>query len=163
MKHLKLSLIIFLSLAFTRFLPHPPNFTSLIALSFYIPVIFGLKYISIVFLSFIVTDIFIGNHNFIFFTWSSVLIIGFITKYFKSKIFSRVTGAIIGALIFYILTNFGVWLLGGFEYNIEGLILCYTLALPFFGYSVISTIFFSLVIEIFIKIFNSKTALYFKI
>ena len=29
---------IFLALAISRFIPHPPNFTSLIALSFYIPV-----------------------------------------------------------------------------------------------------------------------------
>ena len=33
---------IFLALAVSRFVPHPPNFTSLIALSFYIPVLFGI-------------------------------------------------------------------------------------------------------------------------
>ena len=29
---------IFTSLAASRFIPHPPNFTSLLALSFYVPV-----------------------------------------------------------------------------------------------------------------------------
>ena len=36
---------IFLALAISRFIPHPPNFTSLIALSFYVPVFLGITYI----------------------------------------------------------------------------------------------------------------------
>ena len=35
-----------------------------------------------------------------------------------------------GAILFYIITNFGVWS-SGFMDNFEGLISCYTLALPF--------------------------------
>ena len=35
---------VFFSLAVSRFIPHPPNFTSLIALSFYVPAIFGIKF-----------------------------------------------------------------------------------------------------------------------
>ena len=50
MKQLIICLGIFLSLALSRFIPHPPNFTSLIALSFYVPVIFGLRFIPIVIL-----------------------------------------------------------------------------------------------------------------
>ena len=52
MKFFRLSLIIFAILSFSRFIPHPPNFTSLIALSFYVPAIFGTRYISIVILNF---------------------------------------------------------------------------------------------------------------
>ena len=35
MSYFKVSLAIFVVLAASRFIPHPPNFTSLIALSFY--------------------------------------------------------------------------------------------------------------------------------
>ena len=37
MKYFKISLGIFCALAASRFIPHPPNFTSLLALSFYVP------------------------------------------------------------------------------------------------------------------------------
>ena len=52
MNYLKISVGIFLALAASRFIPHPPNFTSLLALSFYVPAIFGIKYILPVILSF---------------------------------------------------------------------------------------------------------------
>ena len=48
MNYLKITFGIFLALAASRFIPHPPNFTSLIALSFYIPAIFGVRYIPFV-------------------------------------------------------------------------------------------------------------------
>ena len=47
MKYLKISFGIFLVLALSRFIPHPPNFTNLLALSFYVPLIFGLNFILI--------------------------------------------------------------------------------------------------------------------
>ena len=53
----------------------------------------------------------------------------------------------LGALIFFIVTNFGVWSLGSYGYTWEGLISCYVLALPFFGNTLVGTMIFSLVIE----------------
>ena len=41
MNYLKISIGIFLALAASRFIPHPPNFTSLLALSFYVPAFIG--------------------------------------------------------------------------------------------------------------------------
>ena len=143
MNYLKISLGIFVALAASRFIPHPPNFTSLIALSFYIPALLGLRYLPILILSFIITDLFIGFHGVTLFTWGSVVIIGLFSKYFIKSILSRVSGALIGAFVFFLITNFGVWSLGSYGYTIEGFILCYTLAIPFFAYSLISTFIFS--------------------
>ena len=147
MNYLKISLGIFVALAASRFIPHPPNFTSLIALSFYIPALLGLRYLPILILSFIITDLFIGFHGVTLFTWGSVVIIGLFSKYFIKSILSRVSGALIGAVVFFLITNFGVWSLGSYGYTIEGFILCYTLAIPFFAYSLISTFIFSGIIE----------------
>ena len=47
MNYLKISVGIFLTLAASRFIPHPPNFTSLIALSFYVPVLLGLRFLPV--------------------------------------------------------------------------------------------------------------------
>ena len=156
MKYLKFSIGIFLALAASRFIPHPPNFTSLIALSFYVPAIFGLRYIPITLICFILTDIFIGIHSTIFFTWGSIIFIGFISKYFNNNFFKRFSGILIACFIFYLVTNFGVWLSGFYGYNINGLLTCYILAIPFFGNTLAATIIYSLVIEALYKFFLEK-------
>ena len=157
MKNINICLGIFFALAISRFIPHPPNFTSLISLSFYVPALLGLKFLPFVLFSFIFTDIIIGFHNTLFFTWGSVILIGIIANKFVKSITSRITGALIGALIFFVVTNFGVWSLGSYSYDFNGFLACYTLAIPFFGYSLVSTLFFSLLIEgvISIKKINS--------
>ena len=153
MKYLKISIGIFLALAASRFIPHPPNFTSLLALSFYVPAILGLRYIPALILSFAITDLFIGFHGLALFTWGSVIFIGLISKFFLVNTKNRIFGCLLSVLIFFVITNFGVWSLGSYGYSFSGLLLCYTLAIPFFGYSVISTFIFSGIIEI---VYNSN-------
>jgi len=145
--YLKVSIGIFLVLAASRFIPHPPNFTSLMALSFYVPALLGVRYLPALILSFLVTDLFIGLHGITLFTWGSVILIGLSAKFFLTSMLTRITGALTGAVIFFVITNFGVWSLGSYGYTVEGLIACYTLALPFFTYSLISTFIFSGIIE----------------
>ena len=147
MHYLKVTLALLVVLSVSRFIPHPPNFTNLLALSFYVPAVLGLRYIPVVLMSLIFTDLILGLHSLMVFTLSSILIIGLISKYFNRSILFRLTGALGGAVIFYILTNFGVWLNGSYGYSLNGLIACYTLALPFFGYTLISTLVFSVIIE----------------
>tara|TARA_B100000214_G_C23779716_1_gene540752 strand:- start:238 stop:744 length:507 start_codon:yes stop_codon:yes gene_type:complete len=153
MNYLKISLGIFVALAASRFIPHPPNFTSLIAIGFYIPAIFGRNYIFAVLMSFVITDIFIGFHNTLFFTWGSIVLIGLISKYFKKSFIKRLGGSLLGCCIFYIITNFGVWMTGLYGYSLSGLLSSYFLAIPFFGYTIISTIIYAFFIELIIKIF----------
>tara|TARA_B100000900_G_scaffold403314_1_gene410249 strand:+ start:481 stop:969 length:489 start_codon:yes stop_codon:yes gene_type:complete len=151
-KNIKISIGIFLSLAASRFIPHPPNFTSLIALSFYVPALLGIRFIPALILSFAITDLIIGFHSTTLFTWGSVVFIGLISNNFIKNILSRISGALLGAFIFFVLTNFGVWSLGSYGYTFDGLQLCYTLALPFFGYTLISTLLFSAIIEAILKL-----------
>ena len=147
MKYLYVSVGIFIVLATSRFVPHPPNFTSLIALTFYIPALIGIRYLPALLVSFILTDFIIGFHEIILFTWSSVIFIGFASKLFISTIYTRISGALLGACLFFLVTNFGVWSLGSYGYTTEGLLICYTVAIPFFAYSLISTFIFSGIIE----------------
>ena len=147
MNYLKISIGIFLALAASRFIPHPPNFTSLLALSFYIPALLGIRYLPALLLSFAITDLFIGFHNTLIFTWGSIIVIGLLSKYFTQNILSRISGSLIGACIFFLITNFGVWSNGVYGYTFSGFLTCYTLAIPFFAYSLISTIVFSVIFE----------------
>ena len=148
MRYIKISFGIFIALAASRFVPHPPNFTSLLALSFYVPAILGLKFLPALVISFVITDMFIGFHELAFFTWGSIIFIGLISKFFEQNLKNRMFGCLIGVLIFFILTNFGVWSMGSYGYSLKGLITCYTLALPFLGNTLVSTLIFASIIEI---------------
>jgi hypothetical protein len=147
MNYLKISVGIFLALAASRFIPHPPNFTSLLALSFYIPALLGIRFIPALLVSFILIDLVIGFHGVTFFTWGSVIVIGLGSRFFLKNIYSRVAGSLLGACLFFIVTNFGVWSLGSYGYSVDGLLNCYIVAIPFFTYSLISTFIFSSIIE----------------
>tara|TARA_B100000795_G_scaffold128003_1_gene95400 strand:+ start:399 stop:884 length:486 start_codon:yes stop_codon:yes gene_type:complete len=156
MSYLKISIGIFTALAASRFIPHPPNFTSLLALSFYVPVIFGLRYLPVLLISFIITDLVIGFHGVTLFTWGSIILIGLGSNFFTKNILNRIMGSLLGACLFFIITNFGVWTLGSYTYTLEGFLLCYTLAIPFFVYSLISTFIFSGIIEGIYKSYSLK-------
>lgn len=92
-----------------------------------------------------ITDIIIGNNYIFLFTWSGFAIIGLIAYFLKTK--NKFTikktplifGAGIGSVLLYDLwTNFGCWL-GGYPHNLQGLSLCYTVALPFTLWHLLST------------------------
>ena len=132
-----------------RFVPHPPNFTPVIAMAFYLPVFFGMWCIPFLILAFAITDFFIGFHSLLFWTWGSLALIGLISKY-SNRILSRLFLSFVGAIIFFIISNFGVWVLGSpglnnmpYERSLDGLIQCYIAAIPFFGNTFLSTIIFA--------------------
>ncbi len=156
MRYLSICVGIFITLSASRFIPHPPNFTSLLALSFYVPVFLGLRFLPVLIISFAITDLIIGYHSGTHWTWGSVLVIGLMSQYFSKNINFRLVGALFGAFIFFLITNFGVWTSGMYGFTFSGLINCYFLAIPFFAFSLISTILFSLIIETGYKLFKIK-------
>jgi hypothetical protein len=58
---------------------------------------------------------------------------------------SVLSAAFANATVFFIVSNFGVWLseLNGYQKNLTGLVECYYMAIPFFGNSVASDVFYS--------------------
>ena len=106
----KFILISFLSIIISRLLPHPPNFTSTIAIAFYLPALFGTKFIIVALSAFIVSDLIIGLHSLVFFTWGSLFLIAYFTKYFQ-KFYFRILGVSLSCIIFFLFSNFGVWTL----------------------------------------------------
>ena len=79
---------------------------------------------------------------------ASVTVIGFFIN--KNKIGQIFLGSLAGAIYFFLASNFTVWIGGGLDINnqpyprsFSGLLLCYTEALPFFKWSVLSTLLFN--------------------
>ena len=152
MSYFKISIGIFIALAASRFIPHPPNFTSLLALSFYVPALLGFRFIPILIISYAITDLIIGYHFGTHWTWGSVFLIGLLAQFLRTSLIKRILGAISGAFIFFLVTNFGVWLGGMYGVDFNGLKTTYIMVIPFFAYSLISTFIFSAVIEAIYKL-----------
>jgi len=79
---------------------------------------------------------------------ASVTVIGFFIN--KNKIGQIFIGSLAGAVYFFLVSNFMVWIGGGWDINNQpyprsfgGLMLCYSEALPFFKWSVLSTLLFN--------------------
>lgn len=149
-------IICFFSILISRFIPHPPNFTSTIAIAFYLPALFGTRYIIVALTAFILSDLIIGIHFLLIFTWASIIIIGLISRYFKN-IYFRICGIFSSCIIFYFISNFGVWLLTDiYAENFEGLIMCYIMGLPFLKNSLLGSLFFTAFIEAIISLKSVK-------
>ena len=137
-----------LILAFARLIPHPPNFTPIIAVAIMSGYLFRNIYLSltILTLAMLITDSVIGFYNNMFFVYLSLFIIVFIFFKISEKIKLKnlFIYGFFGSLIFYLVSNFGVWYLTNmYEKNLNGLIYCYIAAMPFFKNTLFSTIIFS--------------------
>ena len=144
-----------LLLAFSRLIPHPPNFTPIVAVAIMSGYFFRNVNLSFVVLliSMLLVDTFIGFYKHMFFVYLSLFLITFIFFKISDKInFKNLfVFGFLGSLIFYLVSNFGVWISGvlspitnlPYEKNLNGLINCYFLAIPFFTKTLVSTIFFS--------------------
>ena len=154
-----------LILAFARLIPHPPNFTPIIAVAILSSCFFRNVYLSIAILlvSMLLADVVIGFYKDMLFVYISLLLIPIIFFKISSKINYKnlFIFGFVGALIFYLISNFGVWLVGNlYSKDIDGLVECYYLAIPFFRNTLFSTIFYSyfgLFLMIFINRFNLKS------
>ena len=65
----------------------------------------------------------------------------------KLSVKNVVSASILGALIFFIITNFSVWLTSGlYTKDISGFFTCYIKAIPFFRNALLGNLFFSAVL-----------------
>jgi len=159
-KHYILPICVIFILSLSRIIPHPPNFTPILAVGIFSGFYFKNFIISvfIVISSMFVGDLYLGFHNTMFFTYVSLFIavlLGILIKYFKFKeiIFSGLASSV----SFFIITNLGVWGLSGmYEKNLYGLIQSYTMAIPFFHNTLISTLIYLVIFKFLFEIAVQK-------
>ena len=146
----KNKLIIFLISVFIlsqfRLIDHPWNFTPVIAFGilagYYLKnVFYGY---SLIILAMILGDLIIGFHNHMIWTYTSFLLISLgVVLYFKKTFKNIFFLSILSPSLFFLLTNFGVWLTSSFyTKDFLGLMECYFVALPFYANNLTSTILF---------------------
>jgi len=135
--------ILFLGV-FSRLVLHAPNFTPVIALALFGGVYLGKKqalWVPIALLA--VTDVILGLHPTMPFTWGSVLVISGIGLWLRQhKNLNTVIGCgLFSAVLFFVVTNFGCWLTM-YPHTLAGLQECYIAAIPFFRNMLASTLVF---------------------
>ena len=152
LKNYFLPICLILVLSFSRLIPHPWNFTPVLAMGIFSGFYFKQFYLGlfIVIVSMFLGDLYLGFHSTMFFTYISLAIAvgsGVLIKHFKiSEIFFS---GLVCSICFFIITNFGVWLTSGmYEKNLQGLMNSYILAIPFFHNTLISTFLFLFGIKI---------------
>ena len=105
---------------------------------------------------YILTDLILGFHQTLIFVWGSIILIGFISKKFYISLNTRAFGVLISSLLFYLISNFGVWLSGSHGVEDLNIIDTYLIAIPYFENTLISTIIYSTLIEFFSKKYQKQ-------
>ena len=121
-----------------RILPHPPNFAPIAALALFGGVYLPRRYaLSIPLAGLFLGDLFIGFYGLeMFFVYGSFLLVGLIGFWLKDhkRLIFILFSSLLCSTLFFVITNFGVWLLPNSMYSKDfaGLMNSYLMALPFF-------------------------------
>jgi len=124
-----------------RVLPHLPNFSPITAMALFGGLYFSNKTMAYLVPLFIMalSDLFLGFHSISIVVYAAFLVVSFIgTQTNKPSVFT----ILLSSISFFIITNFGVWLIG-YPKTWTGLVECYTLAIPFFRNSLLGDFFYS--------------------
>ena len=146
-----------------RLIPHPPNFTPILAAGIFAGFYFRHFFLGlfIIILSMFIGDLYLGFHNTMFFTYISLSIAVMLGLFIKQLKFSEIIfSGLVSSICFFLITNFGAWItLDMYEKNFAGLMSSYTLAIPFFQNTLISTFLYLFLFKILFKFTINKKKL----
>lgn len=128
-----------------RFMDLPPNFSPVIAIGVFAGVIFKNRSLAlgVVLLGMFLSDLILGFYSGWYFVYGSLAAIVIFASWSAGSFRSLWLNGLAGAVLFFAVTNFGVWLTSGlYAKSVSGWIACYAMALPFFHWSLISTALF---------------------
>tara|TARA_B110000438_G_C15722043_1_gene610265 strand:+ start:211 stop:741 length:531 start_codon:yes stop_codon:yes gene_type:complete len=155
-----LPICLILVLSFSRIIPHPWNFTPIIATGIFSGFYFKQFFLSffIVIFSMFIGDLYLGFHNTMLFTYISLAAVVLLGIYIKKLNYKKVFfSGFLGSMFFYLITNFGAWMtLPMYEKNFSGLMESYILAIPFFHNTLISTLFYLILLKLTLSFISKK-------
>ena len=147
MNYIKGTIFITLILVLSRIIPHPPNFTPILAGIIFLPFIKKDLAFSIIapLAAMLISDLIIGMHSLMLWTYAPIIFLSCLTYYFNQDSILRVgTLAVVSPMVFFLVSNFGVWISGSsYTEDMSGLIECYFNAIPFYASSAISCLLFT--------------------
>jgi hypothetical protein len=124
-----------------RFVPHMPNVVPMAAMALYAGAHMDKRFAAWLPLAlYIATDMVVGMHDAVFFTWGSIALISLLGMRMKDmSMRGACGGTLAGTLLFFAISNLGVWLVGFdhaaavrmYPLTTAGFVACYAAALPF--------------------------------
>ena len=172
-----LLIVLFISIIFLgRILPHPYNFTPLIAVTLLSSYSLSNKFLAIMIplVGFWISDLFMNNYIYagyfadftvfnsgMIWTYGAIVLVAFMGSSFLNKISTGkvVLASLSGSTIFYLISNFGVWAFSPmYTKTLTGLVQCYSLALPFYGTSLMGDLIYSTILFGAYKLVFSKNS-----
>ena len=126
-----------------RLIPHVPNFTPILAISLFAGAYLNKKYaIWFPITLYIISELIIGINSVVLFTGGSILLITLLGWKLRNRVSfkNNLIFASVSAILFFIVTNFGVWVIGWYPPTLAGLIQCYIAGIPFFRMTLIATL-----------------------
>ena len=151
-KSYSLPICLILILSLSRLIPHPSNFTPMLAVGVFSGFYFRnfLLGVLIVIFSMFLGDLYLGFHETMFFTYISLavaVVFGLLIK--RLKFTEILFSGLASSVCFFTITNFGAWLtLAMYEKNFSGLLQSYAMAIPFFHNTLISTFLYLIVLKL---------------
>jgi len=131
-----------------RLVPHPPNFAPVASIALFSGALIANRKLAflIPISVMLISDLIIGFYGItmvaVYLSFALIVVIG---KQLKGRIkaIPVFTAALVSAILFFLVTNFAVWM-GSITYtqDISGLLICYAAAVPFFHYSLAGNIFY---------------------
>ena len=145
------AILLILVVVMSRLIPHAPNFTPVISIALFAGATFDSRWKAflIPIAGLLISNIFLGFHPI---TWFVVAIMAGLVGFgflMKGKVTPMrwIGFSLASPLVFFVLSNFSVWLLGElYPMTWEGLMTSYVMALPFLKYTVLSTLMYSLIL-----------------
>src|SRR3954451_23552818 len=131
-----------------RLVPHPPNFSPIDAMALFSGAYLGRRAIAFVapIGALLLSDLVLGFYHgqaTVYFSVALIVMIGMVALPRRSPL--RVgAAAIASSVLFFVITNFGMWLFSGFyPHTIAGLETCYVAAIPFFQNTIAGDLFYA--------------------
>lgn len=131
-----------------RLIPHAPNFTPVAAMALFGGATLNNKRLAYLLplVAMFISDFIIGFHSTMWAVYISFLLTVFIGTKISNNVkpLSVITASVASSALFFIITNFAVWLGSSFyPQNLSGLIECYIAAIPFFNNSILGDLFYN--------------------
>ena len=160
--NLIIPMILFVLLVLSRMITEIPNFTATIALVMFTGYLIQNRFLSVlvILVSQVVSDLYLGIYSSMIFVYAAYISIALLSPIIMKKMNTKsvVLSSVISPSIFFIISNFGVWLIGStYTFNLSGLIACYVAGIPFFDESLTSTVLFALTIFSIMKLITKET------
>ena len=171
-KHLEAAInpaMIVVGAVLLRLIPHVPNFAPIGAIGLFGGVYLNKKYaVLVLFAALVISDyllLYVNPfspspidfsriysplslvHTTTVFVYLSFFIYFMIGKWIaRNKNFGTVVfGSLVGSILFFLITNFGVWAVGMYSRSLDGLITSYIMGLPFFRGTLFGDLFYTAV------------------